>query len=114
VLSSRPRSPALIRKHTGPEEGLNPMAEATAGPVCFRISAGERGLLELLAEARGVTLSSLVRDLTMDMARALVEKAGGTEAVAEQARRQRRERLLAEDEELTRRVQAVLAEGNLI
>lgn len=71
-------------------------AEAPAGPLCFRVSARERALLELLAESRGQTLSALARDLLMDTAAELVRQLGGVDAVADQAQRRQEAKLQAE------------------
>lgn len=84
------------------------MADASSGPVCFRISANERARLEYLAEAQGVTLSALARRWIMDVARAEVESSGGIEAVMAQAKRMRELRVEREAAAADRRAEALL------
>lgn len=73
---------------------------ATPGPVSFRVSSQERGLLELLASARGDSLSSMARKMVMDMALAAVERAGGVEEIVAQAKRRQREEAEAAEQEV--------------
>lgn len=78
------------------------MAERSNGPVCFRISADERALLELVADSRGTTMSAMARDWIMDMARAYIESQGGIDGVIDQARRRKREEELAKERTIER------------
>lgn len=80
------------------------VADKTKEPVGFRITPQERNLLELIAAARGITLSALARDFVMDMAYAAAEDAGGVDELLEQARRRSRE------EEMAKQAKALVAE----
>ena len=75
---------------------------AVSGPVSFRVSSEERALLELLASARGVSLSTMARRWVMDMAEGAVAEAGGVENVAESARLRQREGAEAAEREVER------------
>lgn len=47
-----------------------------SSPLCFRVSAEERSLLEVVAQYQGQTLSAFVRDAVTRVARGIIDKYG--------------------------------------
>lgn len=74
-----------------------------ASPICFRVPAEERSLLEAVASYQGETLSAFVRSTVIDTARRILQREGaetvlrGSRAFQE---RQTTERLAMLDERL--------------
>lgn len=48
------------------------MSQDVAAPICFRVSPDERELLENAALARGTSMSSLLREVSIEAARQIV------------------------------------------
>ncbi|HET9254791.1 MAG TPA: DUF1778 domain-containing protein [Pseudonocardiaceae bacterium] len=47
-----------------------------SSPICFRVPADERSLLEVVARHQGQTLSAFVRDAVVRVAQGLIEEYG--------------------------------------
>ena len=75
------------------------MRETTrdTSPICLRVSAEDRALLEAAATTTGQTLSAFMRTCGLDIARGMVETTEGAEQVMSKVREQQR-RLSESDE----------------
>ena len=61
--------------HARPEQRGDAVASESS-PICFRVPADERSLLEVVARHQGQTLSAFVRDAVIRVAQGLVDEYG--------------------------------------